>query len=154
MEEDAQVSLAARNRDSGVRIVKGDTRFIKDPLMSKNVMVILEHGGLESSQQYLIFRGDDFDAGIRVRILHSDEDHPTTRGTLENLDLISQVTQQPIRNITISACLLICSWFGVSQSWSFLSLWGWVSARCGGVRTITSESWNAKRWHLPSGLRH
>jgi hypothetical protein len=36
--------------------------------------------------------------GIRVRILHSDEDHPTTRGTLENLDLISQVTQQPIRN--------------------------------------------------------
>jgi hypothetical protein len=39
---------------------------------------------------------DDFDAGIRVRILHSDEDHPTTRGTLENLDLISQVTQQPI----------------------------------------------------------
>jgi hypothetical protein len=26
--------------------------------------------------------------------------------------------------------LLICSWFGVSQSWSFWSLWGWVSARC------------------------
>jgi hypothetical protein len=23
--------------------------------------------------------------------------------------------------------LLICSWFGVSQSWSFLSLWGWVA---------------------------
>jgi hypothetical protein len=28
----------------------------------------------------------------------------------------------------------------LSASWSFWSLWGWVLARCGGVRTITSES--------------
>jgi hypothetical protein len=53
--EDAQVSLAARYRDSGVRIIKGDTRFIKDPLMSKNVMAILELGGLRPNQQHLMF---------------------------------------------------------------------------------------------------
>jgi hypothetical protein len=41
--------------------------------------------------------------------------------------------------------LLICSWFGVSQSWSFWLLWGWVSDRCGGVRTITSESWGVEK---------
>ncbi|VVH59726.1 hypothetical protein BSPCLSOX_1185, partial [uncultured Gammaproteobacteria bacterium] len=99
--EDAQVSLAARNRDSGVRIVKGDTRFIKDPLMSKNVMAILELGRLESNQQHLMFQGDDFDADISVRILHEGEDHPTTRETLENLGLISQVTQQSIADIDI-----------------------------------------------------
>ncbi|VVM19860.1 hypothetical protein BSPWISOXPB_8672 [uncultured Gammaproteobacteria bacterium] len=68
--EDAQVSLAARNRDSGVRIIKGDTCFIKDPLMLKNAMVILELGGSESNQQYLEFRGDDFDADIHVEIFH------------------------------------------------------------------------------------
>jgi glutamate dehydrogenase/leucine dehydrogenase len=30
-----------------------------------------------------MFRGDDFDADIRVRILHEGENHPTTRETLE-----------------------------------------------------------------------
>jgi hypothetical protein len=45
-----------------VTIIKGDTCFIKDPLMLKNAMVILELGGSESNQQYLEFRGDDFDA--------------------------------------------------------------------------------------------
>ncbi|VVH64982.1 hypothetical protein BSPLISOX_1104, partial [uncultured Gammaproteobacteria bacterium] len=99
--EDAQVSLAARYRDSGVRIIKGDTRFIKDPLMSKNVMAILELGGLRPNQQHLMFRGDDFDADISVRILHEGENHPTTRETLENLGLISQVTQQSIADIDI-----------------------------------------------------
>jgi hypothetical protein len=44
--EDSQISVAARYRNSGVTIVKGDIRFIKDPLMSKNVMAILELGGL------------------------------------------------------------------------------------------------------------
>jgi hypothetical protein len=58
--------------------VKGDTRFIKDPLMSKNVMAILELGGLRPNQQHLMFRGDDFDADISVRILHEGENHPTT----------------------------------------------------------------------------
>jgi hypothetical protein len=32
--------------------------------MLKNAMVILELGGSESNQQYLEFRGDDFDADI------------------------------------------------------------------------------------------
>ncbi|VVH55911.1 hypothetical protein BSPCLSOX_1186, partial [uncultured Gammaproteobacteria bacterium] len=100
--EDAQVSLAARNRDSGVRIIKGDTCFIKDPLMLKNAMVILELGGSESNQQYLEFRGDDFDADIHVEIFHEGVNQvPMTRETLKNLDLISQVTQQSIADIDI-----------------------------------------------------
>ncbi|SSC08921.1 hypothetical protein BTURTLESOX_2315 [bacterium endosymbiont of Bathymodiolus sp. 5 South] len=37
--------------------------------------------------------------------------------------------------------LLICSWFGVSQSWSFWSLWGWVSARC--LASISSVTWES-----------
>jgi hypothetical protein len=38
--------------------------------MLKNAMVILELGGSESNQQYLEFRGDDFDADIHVEIFH------------------------------------------------------------------------------------
>jgi hypothetical protein len=91
----------------------------------------------------LAFRGDDFDADISVKILHVGEDYPTTRETLENLGLISQVTQQSIADIEVwirtwwswlanpglvfcasAVSLSICSWFRLSQSWSFLSLWG------------------------------
>jgi hypothetical protein len=51
-------------------------------------MVILELGGSESNQQYLEFRGDDFDADIHVEILHGGVNQvPMTRETLKNLDL-------------------------------------------------------------------
>jgi hypothetical protein len=57
---------------------------------------LTEFGNSVPKQQLLEFRDDDFDADIRVRILHEGENHPTTRETLENLGLISQVTQQSI----------------------------------------------------------
>jgi hypothetical protein len=52
-----------------VRIVKGDMYFVKESGMTKNVIRITEFGGLDLSQQYLDFRGDNFDADIRVHIL-------------------------------------------------------------------------------------
>jgi hypothetical protein len=57
--EDAQVSLATRERNSRVRIVKGDMYFVKESGMTKNVIRITEFGGLDLSQQYLDFRGDN-----------------------------------------------------------------------------------------------
>jgi hypothetical protein len=71
--------------------------------MPKNVIQFLEFGNLALKQQHLIFRGDDFDASIHVKIVHDNiYTAPTTRGTLENLEIISQVTQQPIEKVTIS----------------------------------------------------
>ncbi|VVH65482.1 hypothetical protein BSPLISOX_1238, partial [uncultured Gammaproteobacteria bacterium] len=100
--EDAQVSLATRERNSRVRIVKGDMYFVKESGMTKNVIRITEFGGLDLSQQYLDFRGDNFDADIRVHILHKGiERVPMIRETVENLDNIFQVTQQPIADIVI-----------------------------------------------------
>ncbi|VVH63126.1 hypothetical protein BSPWISOX_2656, partial [uncultured Gammaproteobacteria bacterium] len=100
--EDAQVSLVIRDRDSRVRIVKGSIRFMKEPLLSKNVMQMTECGGSKPKQQHLAFLGDDFDADIHVKIVHQGINQvPTTRETLENLEIISQVTQQPIADIDI-----------------------------------------------------
>jgi hypothetical protein len=43
-----------------------------------------------------------FDADIHVKIVHQGINQvPTTRETLENLEIISQVTQQPIADIDI-----------------------------------------------------
>jgi hypothetical protein len=53
--EDAQVSLAARYRDTGVRLIKGDICFIKKPSMSKNIIRIIEFGGSDLKQQHLAF---------------------------------------------------------------------------------------------------
>jgi hypothetical protein len=54
--------------------------------MLKNAMVILELGGSESNQQYLEFRGDDFDADIHVEIFHEGVNQvPMTRETSESL---------------------------------------------------------------------
>jgi hypothetical protein len=90
--EDAQVSVATRERNSRVRIVKGDMYFVKESGMTKNVIRITEFGGLDLNQQYLEFRGDNFDADIRVHILHKGiERVPMIRKTVENLDNIFQV---------------------------------------------------------------
>jgi hypothetical protein len=44
--------------------------------------------GSESNQQYLEFRGDDFDADIHVEIFHEGVNQvPMTRETLKNLGL-------------------------------------------------------------------
>jgi hypothetical protein len=76
--------------------------FVKESGMTKNVIRITEFGGLDLSQQYLDFRGDNFDADIRVHILHKGiERVPMIRETVENLDNIFQVTQQPIADIVI-----------------------------------------------------
>jgi hypothetical protein len=62
-------------RCGGVRTITSeswgvfDSHFTDAPLL-KNAMVILELGGSESNQQYLEFRGDDFDADIHVEIFH------------------------------------------------------------------------------------
>jgi hypothetical protein len=45
----------------------------------------------------LMFRGDDFDADISVRILHEGENHPTTRETLENLGESEYTTTLALR---------------------------------------------------------
>jgi hypothetical protein len=73
--------------------------------MAKNVIELEEYGQLSLDQQHISFRGDDFDANIHVKILHTEDiDHtPTIRETVENLDLISQVTQQPIDRVTVVA---------------------------------------------------
>jgi hypothetical protein len=93
--------MASRDRNSEVRIIKGGTFFVKLPHMPKNVIQFLEFGNLALKQQHLIFRGDDFDASIHVKIVHDNiYTAPTTRGTLENLEIISQVTQQPIEKVT------------------------------------------------------
>jgi hypothetical protein len=42
--------------------------FVKESGMTKNVIRITEFGGLDLSQQYLDFRGDNFRCGVGFRL--------------------------------------------------------------------------------------
>ncbi|VVM22271.1 hypothetical protein BSPWISOXPB_2846 [uncultured Gammaproteobacteria bacterium] len=52
--EDAQVSIVTRNRNSEIKIIKGEVCFTKEPSMAKNVIELEEYGQLSLDQQHNI----------------------------------------------------------------------------------------------------
>jgi hypothetical protein len=66
--EDSQVLMALRERNPEVIIVKGGAVFVESPYMPKNVIQLTEFGNSALKQGYLLFRGDDFDANIHVKM--------------------------------------------------------------------------------------
>jgi hypothetical protein len=97
-----QVTMATRDKDSTMMILKDDSRFLIESDFSKNILRLTEY---ENPRQRIWGYGsDDFDSDIQVIIEHRRiEDIPTIEATLENLKSISEITQQSVSNIVIEA---------------------------------------------------
>ncbi|CAB5500118.1 hypothetical protein THERMOT_1176, partial [Bathymodiolus thermophilus thioautotrophic gill symbiont] len=97
---DSQITMATRDRSSEVSIVKGRLIFNMDPTMPESVIELSEKTDIKV--QCLKYKDNTFDSGIEIKILHRTGDILTIEETLKNLTLVSEVTQQPVRNITIN----------------------------------------------------
>ncbi|CAB9543519.1 hypothetical protein BROOK1789C_1001, partial [Bathymodiolus brooksi thiotrophic gill symbiont] len=97
-----QVTMATRDKDSTMMILKDDSRFLIESDFSKNILRLTEY---ENPRQRIWGYGsNDFDSDIQVIIEHRRiEDIPTIEATLENLKSISEITQQSVSNIVIEA---------------------------------------------------
>ncbi|WP_139458664.1 C80 family cysteine peptidase, partial [Bathymodiolus thermophilus thioautotrophic gill symbiont] len=100
---DSQIIMATRDRSSEVSIIKGRSVFCMDPTMPKSVIELLERKSIGTP--HLSYRGNAFDFGLKIKIVHNItmEEVPTIEETLKNLKLVSEVTQQPVHNISIDA---------------------------------------------------
>jgi hypothetical protein len=95
-----QVLMATRDKSSEVAIFKSGLMFLADPNMQENILHLKEYGS--QSRKTLMYKDDVFDSNFAITIIHETiEDIPTTEETLENLKLVSEVTQQPISDILI-----------------------------------------------------
>jgi hypothetical protein len=95
-----QVIMATCDKGSKVMISKGDSTFMANPEIPKNVLEFIEYK--DPRQQVLRYEGNTFDSDIQIMIMHDGtEGVPTTEETLENLKLVSEVTQQSVSDIVI-----------------------------------------------------